>query len=50
MTTILWLIIVGILIERMIKYRVKKTDANTEFAKRRVTSWKQLWRWEKKDD
>jgi hypothetical protein len=48
MTTILWLIIVGILIELSWKRRVKKTDANTEFAKRRVTSWKQLFRWEEK--
>ena len=49
MTTILWLIIVGIMIERLIKYRVKKTDANTEFAKRRVTSVKQLWQWEERE-
>ena len=39
------LIIIAILIERCIKYRVKKTDANTEFAQRRVTSVKQLWDW-----
>jgi hypothetical protein len=43
MTTILWLIIVGILIERAIKYRIKKTDANTESWGRSVTSVKQLW-------
>jgi hypothetical protein len=48
MTTILWFIIVGILIERSIKYRVKKTDANTSgiFENDRiVTSVKDLWRW-----
>jgi uncharacterized protein YeaO (DUF488 family) len=45
MTTILWLIIVGILIERAWKYRVKKTDANTESWGRSITSVKDLWRW-----
>jgi hypothetical protein len=49
MTTILWLIIVGILIERTIKYRVKKTAANTESWGRSVTSVKDLWRWEEKE-
>jgi hypothetical protein len=48
MTTILWFIIVAILIERCIKYRVKKTAANTSVADRSVTSVKQLWRWEDK--
>jgi hypothetical protein len=46
MTTILWFIIVGILIERAIKYRVKKTDANTSGlfeSDRIVTSVKDLW-------
>jgi hypothetical protein len=43
MTTILWLIIVGILIDLSWKRRVKKTDANTEFAKRRVNRFKDLW-------
>lgn len=45
MTDILIMIFVAICVVRIWKYRVKKTDANTEFAKRRVTSVKQLWRW-----
>ena len=45
MTIILWLIIAGILLERMLKYWVKKTPANTSLAKRRVTSVKDLWKW-----
>jgi hypothetical protein len=52
MTTILWLIIVGILIDLSWKRRVKKTDANTSGildSDRSVTSVKQLWRWEERE-
>jgi hypothetical protein len=44
MTDILVLAFIAMLIERCIKYRVKKTDANTSVG-RRVRSVKQLWRW-----
>ena len=37
---------IAILIQRARKYRVKKTDANTESWGRSITSVKQLWRWE----
>ena len=46
MKTILWFSFVGIMIERLIKYRVKKTDANTSGildSDRIVTSVKDLW-------
>ena len=48
MTDILIMIFVAICVERIMKYRVKKTDANTESWGRSVTSVKQLWRWEEK--
>jgi len=45
MTDILVIGFIAICVERLIKYRVKKTEANTSVG-RRVTSVKQLWRWE----
>jgi hypothetical protein len=36
---------IAILIQRAIKFRVKKTAANTSVADRSVTSVKQLFRW-----
>jgi hypothetical protein len=47
MTDILVLAFIAILIQRAIKFRVKKTAANTSVG-RRVTSVKQLWRMEEK--
>jgi hypothetical protein len=50
MTTILWLIIVGILIELSWKRRVKKTEANTSGIlanDKIVRSVKDLWREER---
>jgi hypothetical protein len=43
MTDILIIGFIAMLIQRAIKYRVKKTDANTSVAERRVTSVKDLW-------
>jgi hypothetical protein len=43
MTDILVLAFIAMLIQRAIKYRVKKTDANTESWGRSVTSVKDLW-------
>jgi hypothetical protein len=48
MTDILVLAFIAMLIQRAIKFRVKKTAANTSVADRSVTSVKQLWRWEDK--
>jgi hypothetical protein len=48
MTDILIIGFIVMLIQRAIKYRVKKTDANTSVG-RRVTSVKQLWRWNSED-
>jgi hypothetical protein len=48
MTDILIIGFIAMLIQRAIKYRVKKTDANTSVG-RRVTSVKQLWEWEDKE-
>jgi hypothetical protein len=42
MTDILVLAFIAILIQRAIKFRVKKTDANTSVG-RSVTSIKDLW-------
>jgi hypothetical protein len=42
MTDILIIVFIVILIQRAIKFRVKKTDANTSVG-RRVTSVKDLW-------
>jgi hypothetical protein len=47
MTDILVLAFIAMLIQRAIKYKVKKTAANTSVADRCVTSVKQLFRWEK---
>ncbi len=48
MTDILVIGFIAICVERLIKYRVKKTVANTSVG-RRVTSVKQLWRMEDKE-
>jgi hypothetical protein len=48
MTDILVLAFIAMLIQRAIKFKVKKTDANTSVADRSVTSVKQLWRWEER--
>jgi hypothetical protein len=45
MKSILIIGFIAILIQRAIKYRVKKTAANTSVAERSVTSVKQLWDW-----
>jgi hypothetical protein len=45
MTDILIIGFIAILIQRAIKFKVKKTAANTSAAERSVTSVKQLWRW-----
>ena len=50
MKSILIIGFIAILIQRAIKFRVKKTAANTSVADRSVTSVKQLWRWEEKKD
>jgi hypothetical protein len=49
MTDILIIGFIAILIQRAIKFRVKKTAANTSVAERSVTSVKQLWEWEDKE-